>query len=532
MQNQSGRDERKRWLWLLIPCLTIALLQMTEYFLQRCGWEFRTNIQVIKGICIWTAAPALMVYGFRRLYPEEHSIRLCRVLMVFMCILILGISYARLGIYLYTGEYKTEMRTDEGLLICTDCVNSRQSIWEPVGILFRIPFQGWEETELLQRLKEQYGSDTRLEEALDDNTYLCRAASGRTGISPFYFRLKNDYWLTSNFESQLMASDASVFWRTRNRNASLYNGAEEVSLSGTDDINIRESEVYDKYMLSVYCGGGDDISVCAADLADWFIYSKEEIRYLKNGDITDDSPLTGIRIFGPEIFELNFNDLSQWLKEYSWAEIKEGIEGKLKNSYELFSASAQEIPEEDTELNEEEWAKAFMERYDGESCEKECAVGDNGVRYRMVCVDAALGSRAYALLKSTDGGSSWYVQAINPFDGQLGMGIDFTFLTEEYGFATLMHNGGDEADLYVTEDGGRSYHPSAFQGIGVELEDGYYYNPYDYPQMPYEEKGRLYVLCGQGMDGDYAGGDQAGMALFESTDHGYTFLYQGIRERD
>ena len=46
--------------------------------------------------------------------------------------------------------------------------------------------------------------------------------------------------------------------------------------------------------------------------------------------------------------------------------------------------------------------------------------------------------------------------------------------------------------------------------------------------MPYEEDGHLYVLCGQGADGDYAGGDSAGMALFTSADHGYTFIYQKI----
>ena len=110
------------------------------------------------------------------------------------------------------------------------------------------------------------------------------------------------------------------------------------------------------------------------------------------------------------------------------------------------------------------------------------------------------------------------------------MDINFTFLTEEYGFASLDHNGGDEADLYVTEDGGKSYQKCIFQGVSAELEDGYYYNPYDYPEMPYEENGKLYVLCGQGADGDYAGGDDAGMALFESEDRGHTFLYQEIRK--
>lgn len=104
-------------------------------------------------------------------------------------------------------------------------------------------------------------------------------------------------------------------------------------------------------------------------------------------------------------------------------------------------------------------------------------------------------------------------------------------MTSDFGFASLMHNGGDEADLYVTKDGGHSYQPCVFESYSVELEDGYYYQPYDYPQMPYEEDGRLYVWCGQGADGDYAGGDAAGMALYESKDQGNTFLFQGIRKK-
>ena len=118
----------------------------------------------------------------------------------------------------------------------------------------------------------------------------------------------------------------------------------------------------------------------------------------------------------------------------------------------------------------------------------------------------------------------------SPFGGDMGMGIDFTFLDEELGFATLSHNGGDEADLYVTENGGESYQRAVIQGLEVTLEDGYLYNPYDFPQMPYEEDGKLYVLCGQGADGDYAGGDAAGMALYESTDGGHTFTYKEIRK--
>lgn len=112
----------------------------------------------------------------------------------------------------------------------------------------------------------------------------------------------------------------------------------------------------------------------------------------------------------------------------------------------------------------------------------------------------------------------------------MGMGVDFIFLDENFGFASLMHQGGDEAELFVTENGGATYEQCMMQGLTVTLEDGYTYNPYDYPQMPYQEGENLYVLCGQGLDGDYNGGDGAWLALFESLDHGHTFSFKEMQE--
>lgn len=170
----------------------------------------------------------------------------------------------------------------------------------------------------------------------------------------------------------------------------------------------------------------------------------------------------------------------------------------------------------------------FMDIWDGDY-EKECQVGDGTVRYRMVVEDAALGSRFYGLLKSVDAGKSWQMSNPDPFDQQLGQGIDFTFLDESFGFATLMHNGGDEADLYVTRDGGGSYELVEMEAYVVTLDDGFTCEPYDYPWMPWEEEGAVYVLCGQGADGDYNGGDEAALALYRSTDRGKSFRFVEIR---
>lgn len=530
MSFKKGRGNR--W-WILIPCIFLIAAQGMEYFLRGRGLEFRTMIQIGKGICVWAAAPIFIAAGFCRLFADQSSAKMCRVLFGILVFLILGISYARMGIYLYTGECKREEKTQEGYLICTDYNGSVQEVYEPVYGCLRRPFQGWEEDMLVQKLREQYGAGTDLVRELSEGQYLCTAKSSRTGVQPFYFRIQNDYRLTGNFKFQLMKSDALVFWKTRNRYITFMSDEWKDPLLELSEEAGGIRYAAEERWLNVCCTSEADIPACAADLADWYFYVKEEERYFAQ-EISGQSRevLDKVHIFGDKTFFLTLDEIFQWMESYSWTEMKEALEEELKVRYEWMSANDVPDSEESGQMPEEAWAEAFLEQYDGKSCEKECAVGDGTVRYRMVCVDAALGSRAYALLKSTDSGASWKVQEMNPFDGQLGMGVDFTFLTEDYGFASLMHNGGDEAELYVTEDGGQSYHLSVFQGVGATLENGYYYQPYDYPQMPYEEDGRLYVLCGQGADGDYAGGDAAGMALFESTDQGYTFLYQGIQKAE
>lgn len=190
-------------------------------------------------------------------------------------------------------------------------------------------------------------------------------------------------------------------------------------------------------------------------------------------------------------------------------------------AFEIMRESAAE-----TEKKEE---SAFMKSYDGEY-EKEVKLEGTSIRYRMVVVDAALGSRLYGLIKSQDDGRTWQEVSLDPFDSQLGMAVDFTFLDEQTGFATLAHNGGDNADLYITEDGGNHYESVAIEEKLFTLPDGTMYAPYDYPQMPYESDGIFVLLCGQGSDGDYNGGDQGAMAQYQSTDGGHTFTFQNLKK--
>ena len=121
-------------------------------------------------------------------------------------------------------------------------------------------------------------------------------------------------------------------------------------------------------------------------------------------------------------------------------------------------------------------------------------------------------------------------QVVNqdPFLGAGGGAAGITFINPEIGFMALSHNGGDEAELFRTGDGGKTTErvelPYTVMGEIPNPEE-----PFDFPSMPYEEDGILNMLIGQGTDGDYHGGSKA---LYRSEDLGVTWEYVRETVRD
>lgn len=420
----------RKWSGVLIPCGLILVLQISETVLHQYGISLRTFVQIGKGIFVWTAAPIAAVLGIYHLFADRDHARIYRMLSCLLILLIFGISYARLGIYLNNGECKIEEKTEEGYLICKDYQNHEwKTAWEPTALFFRIPFQGWTEEEMTGRLRDKYGVETSFLGENEDGTFLYTTVSSRTGIPSFYFQVENDYWLTDNFKTQNMKSDAVVFWKTRDRFASLIHYGDSDRLSLSEDVNGLEYASDERRILEVSCSSDEDIPACAADLADWFLYVGEDERYGNQEEEirTYLDPLTEVRIVGEKTFYIQLDEIYEWLEIFSWEEMKTALSDKLQEQYAFYAPREETASETEQEWTEEELNTALLEQYDGESCEKECAVEDGSIRYRMICVDAALGSRAYALLVSTDNGVSWQVQERDPFDGQMGMGVDFTF---------------------------------------------------------------------------------------------------------
>ena len=410
--------------------------------------------------------------------------------------------------------------------------------------------QKWTEDEIAaveRTLKKRYGDELErvsvetedagagMEEKITVVTF--RLPDIRTAGNSFYFQVKSSSESFDNFPFQLMKNDAWRFFKGKGRFFGLY-GPDDGAMYDADSERW-DTERYpgETDQLFVRCYREDDIGTCAADIADWLCYAAEDERYFLQNGMTEgkeSDPFRNIWIITfKSHYRMNIGEAVDKLTTASWEEVQRAVARaivKLDGEYHIWemedSAAIEGEESADNAFSEEK----FFERYQGDY-EKECELSDGRIRYRMVVMDAAAGSRWYCLLKSEDRGLSWDMVSDSPFGGDLGMGIDFTFLDEELGFATLTHNGGKEADLYITENGGESYQRVAIQGLEVALDyEGCLYNPYDFPQMPYEEDGKLYVLCGQGNDGDYDGGDAAGMALYESTDGGHTFTYKEIRK--
>lgn len=146
----------------------------------------------------------------------------------------------------------------------------------------------------------------------------------------------------------------------------------------------------------------------------------------------------------------------------------------------------------------------------------------DGIRYKLNIDDMATGSFFYSLHKTNDSGNNWIVINENPFNGAVGETYGIYFIDENIGFIGISRNGGCEGELYRTEDGGKSFSKIEFEGTIVTLNNGTSIMPFDYPSIPYEKDGKLYLNMEQGADGDYDGNSSL---VYSSNDKGVTWEY-------
>lgn len=156
-------------------------------------------------------------------------------------------------------------------------------------------------------------------------------------------------------------------------------------------------------------------------------------------------------------------------------------------------------------------------------------LAEDGMEYRMIEADRALGSSYFVLLGTYDNGKTCSFLNRDPFNGSGGTSVWLCFLDEKIGFAGLAYSGGNYGRLYRTEDGGESFIAIELPSSRIKLSDGTYYNPFVMPEKVYEEDGKLYLEVGQGPNGDYYGENGFCNGLYTSEDSGVTWKYSGTK---
>ena len=166
------------------------------------------------------------------------------------------------------------------------------------------------------------------------------------------------------------------------------------------------------------------------------------------------------------------------------------------------------------------------------SVEPECSyTTKDGVTYGMLLVDRAGGSSYYSLVAYQKGEKTPVMVNRDPYNGCGGQAEWITFIDDSnLGFSCLSYNGGDDALLYRTEDGGKSFTQINYPSAKVKLSDGTIYNPFVIPEKVWLEDGSLFMLAGQSpWSGDYYS-EELGKhpsGLYMSHDDGMSFEYVG-----
>lgn len=186
-----------------------------------------------------------------------------------------------------------------------------------------------------------------------------------------------------------------------------------------------------------------------------------------------------------------------------------------------------------SELNAEREEEQTAEAIDAESWYVDSADGtmyyflNESRGWRLVVVDAAAGSRAYALQGTDDGGASWTDVNGDPFLGAAGVAEGLIFYDENWGVAGLGSASGSYSRLYVTWDGGESFTQivldmdAAEELMETTAEYRFAAQDYDYLCMPEEEDGVLTVLVTTDQI------ESEGI-IFESSDKGWTWIFEGV----
>ncbi|RTR34021.1 oxidoreductase [Robertmurraya yapensis] len=134
--------------------------------------------------------------------------------------------------------------------------------------------------------------------------------------------------------------------------------------------------------------------------------------------------------------------------------------------------------------------------------------------YAVLTGDRTMSQEFSAVFLTHDGGITWDETTTPPSTRIIA---DGGFIDENTGFMSYGTINPDKPDLYVTQDGGQTWHASV-----IEIPEQYDLI-FVQAELPIREEDHLSLLINQGSNGDYAGGKVKGK--FISKDNGLTWSF-------
>lgn len=123
----------------------------------------------------------------------------------------------------------------------------------------------------------------------------------------------------------------------------------------------------------------------------------------------------------------------------------------------------------------------------------------------MLLFKSTAGGVAFGnIIKTTDGGETWQIISNgigSEEEESFKTGSEIKFFDENLGFLTMPKVSGENSDIYITRDGGKTFSKLEVSDNSLQTDI------YDYYNLPTKEDGIYYLEIGQGADGDYIGGD-------------------------
>ncbi len=424
------------------------------------------------------------------------------------------------------------------LTIFDDGATFRDSNWEvtwyPVGVEIIISgseqengtyviyydgsdrFKGYTKEQAVAWIQKKYGSEVRFVSE-QNNTYTFDEGG-------FGFEVQKDFYLTDNYEKAYYEWYGEQFSAAHNRYIYFEeDNSEYIPVVGFNGRQAGEIESF--------CN-----AVC--DLAESFekVPFDKFIYYIEEQDFTFD--MKGY--LEPYSRNALYNAVYEQLEQISLRAIEEEEtpdadypEAANTDRSETFPVETESnvIPNGDSDGTNKseafsiEITEEILEYYKSLEPDASYKMKD-GTAYNMLPVDRACGSSYYILTAAK--GNSLQIINMDPYLGQGGEARWISFLeNEQTGFSCLSYSGGSYGLLFRTADGGKTFREVTYPSANALLSDGTIYNPFVMPEKVWEEKGKMYLLVGQGPDGDYYGEKGYCNGLFESTDQGVTWSYLG-----